>query len=167
MGWGELMQWKAFYAAWLERIGINMPKESLPAWSAYVSGLPDDTALQALESITELYFAQRQRNGEFTPPTLWQFRKAVAEVFMQNKPPQQDNRCRLCDGEGLVIVLDRVDGREFPPDPADDLPRRSICAIPCPDCRGEEYLNPRLRELVRARCRSNRRRDELMQRPQP
>lgn len=157
------MLWKNFYAAWQERIGVNMPAEALPAWGAYVSGVPDDIALQALELITELYFAQRRRDGTYTPPTLWQFRKAVQEIFTGSRP-QQENHCRLCDGEGVVMILDRVGGREFPPDPADaDLPRRCLCAIDCPDCRKESYLKEEFRQRVRARCRSNRRRGELLE----
>ena len=155
--------WKNFYSAWMERIGVNMPAEALPSWGMYVSGLTDDLALQALERITEIYFYDRQRNGTTKPPTLWQFQKAFREIYADRVKPEQKTACPVCDGEGVVMVLDTVPGEEWPPDPSHALMRRCICAAPCPECARERYTDGRLRERVRRFCRSNRRRYELME----
>ena len=156
------MIWKTFYSAWKARIGVNMAEETLPQWSAYVSGLPDDLAVQALDRLTEAYFEDRRRNGTVTPPTLWQFRRIVGETYAETARPAAPTACPLCDGEGVVMVLWSAPGQDFPPDPAGDLPRRSICAAPCPECAGERYTDARLRDRVRRFCRSNRRREELL-----
>ena len=157
------MLWKTFYGAWKARIGVNMPEEALREWSLYVSGLPDALAVQALDRLTEIYFDDRRRNGTVTPPTLWQYRRIVGEIHTETVRPSAPTACPVCDGEGVVLVLDRVPGEEWPPDPSHALTRRCICAAPCPECAGDLYQNDRLRDRVRLFCRSNRRREELME----
>ena len=157
------MIWRDFYSAWQARIPARMPEESLRQWNAYVSGLPADLATKALDVLTERYYSERARTGSIAAPTLWQYRKAVESIYAETARPGAPNRCDVCDGEGMVVVLDRVPGKEFPPDPDDDLPRRTLCAAPCPVCSGDRYPNDWLRDRVRRFCRSNSRRNELFE----
>jgi hypothetical protein len=145
-----------------------MPPETLSQWAEFVGGCDKETASEAVTMLAEKYFAAKERDTFTKAPTLWQFRKAVEDVTAsRKKDAEMQNDCVLCDGEGNVIILsgERWDPSDpaFPPDPSWNIQNRKIMAIPCPICRWGEYRNRDFRERVRQRCRSNSRRNELLE----
>ena len=159
------MEWKEFYSNWLAVIGERMPAETLTQWAAFVAQCDRDIAAEAVAQLAEKYFAAKERDTFTKAPTLWQFRKAVEEVTSSRKKDAKlQNDCVLCDGEGNVMILaGNPADPDFPPDPDGESKHRSIMAIACPCCRWREYANREFRERVRQRCRSNSRRNELLE----
>lgn len=159
------MEWKEFFSNWLAVIGEKMPPETLSQWANFVGGCDKETASDAVTMLAERYFAAKERDSFTKAPTLWQFRKAVDEITAsRKKDAEMQNNCVLCDGEGNVMILaGNMADPDFPPDPDSGLRHRSIMAIACPCCRWREYANRDFRERVRQRCRSNRRRNELLE----
>ena len=160
------MEWKEFFSNWLAVIGEKMPPETLSQWANFVGGCDKETASDAVTMLAERYFAAKERDSFTNVPTLWQFKKAVEEITAsRKKDAEMQNNCVLCEGEGNVLILAgswNVNDPDFPPDPAGDVRNRKLAVIPCPVCRWGEYRNRDFRERVAARCRSNRRRNELL-----
>lgn len=149
----------------MSTIGEKMPQETFKQWNEFVSGCDAGAAKDAIDCLAERYFAAKERDSFTKVPTLWQFRKAVEEITASRKNDAElKNDCVLCDGEGNVMILaGNPADPDFPPDPDGNARHRSIMAIACPCCRWREYANKDFRERVRQRCRSNRRRYELLE----
>ncbi len=159
------MEWKEFYSNWLAVIGEKMPPETLSQWAEFVRECDKDIAIDAVSKLAEKYFAAKERDSFSKVPTLWQFRRAVEDVAASRKKEAElKNDCILCEGEGNVIILaGNPADPDFPPDPKGNVWSRGIMAIACPCCRWREYANKDFRERVRQRCRSNSRRNELLE----
>lgn len=160
------MEWKAFYADWMATFGQAMPDETLVQWHEYIKTANAAAVKQAISELAERYFALKERDSFTKVPTLYQLRKAVEVIAAENRKEQQSFECACCDGERNVLILSgswNVDDPDFPPDPTGDVKNRKLAVIPCPVCRWGEYRNRDFRERVAARCRSNRRRNELLE----
>lgn len=161
------MEWKEFYSTWLAVIGERMPQETLKQWQEFVSMANSADVKRAIHTLADWYFAAKERDSFTKAPTLYQLRKEVERIAAENKKQEQRScECTCCDGEKNVIILAgswNVDDPDFPPDPAGDVRNRKLAVIPCPVCRWGEYRNRDFRERVAARCRSNRRRNELLE----
>lgn len=159
------MDWMKFYKKWATEVGSTIKEDVFLAWQAFVADAEEAVLVKAIEEIAEWYNNKNKRSDVFVANvTLYQLRETYQRKLKEIMPAEV-NYCEKCDGEGLVHILDnaKYDDPDFPPKPG--TPNIwAFCAIPCPVCRAEAYINsPRLKQRVYDRCKTSKRRDELFE----
>lgn len=158
------MQWQNFYPKWLSLIG-KIDREILSEWNEFVSGSDSGIILAAIDELAEKYNLAKEKDNFASMPNLWQFKKACERIRARHhRQVLQMRQCGFCENSATVYVLDTGNyaSDEFPVDPASYEGRRSLCVVPCPVCRKENYEGmPGLLKRITAYCRPYSKRNEL------
>lgn len=163
------MTWNNFVVLWSTEIDSAIPKESIFQWQDFVGKADNQLLVKAVKNVAEKYFGNVEK-GSNKKPVLSQLVAAYNALKNEKKLATAHPGCEFCEHEAsaTVHVIDSGDYWNpdvFPPDPATWNGRRSICAVPCPCCRANDYGDQRIRARVQRYARPFSRRNELYRHP--
>ena len=164
------MTWDNFVVLWSKHLNTSIPQESIREWQKFVKQADDGVLAAAVKVVADKYFAAVEK-GNSKAPVLYQLANAYGEIFREAKAQKAHKGCDFCDHEAsaTVYVIDSGDYWNpdvFPPDPTTWNGRRSVCVVPCPCCRANDYGDQRIRARVQQYARPHSRRNELYRRPE-
>jgi hypothetical protein len=160
------MTWEKFVVIWSKYLNTSIPQESIREWQKFAKTADDAVLTEAVNVVADKYQAAADK-GNNKAPTLYQLANAYGEIFREKRGTKSFTGCEFCEKEAsaTVYVIDSGDYHNpdvFPPDPATWSGRRSICVVPCPCCRANDYGDQRIRERVQRYSRPFSRRNELL-----
>jgi hypothetical protein len=157
------MKWDEFVVEWSSTLNTGIPQEAIREWQRFVKSSDADAIKTAIRNVAEEYYRSNSDNKK--SPTLFNLQKAYNAIAEENAKKLNLHGCDFChDISGTVLVIDsgNYDPAVFPPDPETWNGRRSVCALPCPCCRANEYDNQNMRERVRKYAKPISQRNNLI-----
>lgn len=162
------MTWDKFVVLWSNYLNTSIPQKSIWEWQKFVKQANDGILAEAVKVVAEKYQAAADR-GNNKAPTLYQLANAYGEIFREKRGAKSFAGCEFCEKEAsatvYVIDIGNYSSPDFPPDPKKWDGRRSLCVVPCPCCRANDYADMGLRDRVLKNSRPFSRRNELYRRP--